>query len=145
MRKTAVALMALGLWLALLVPAPSATQSSDDAKTKTTRAQLTPERAITAARRMRDQLNDPDSLRVVSFLTYESAPEAHDYCVIFRAKEQGSLVLQRYANNAVNTSPGMFNPPDLVWSVMCQGEMVYDATEVVKAALKADRDTAKDE
>ena len=127
----------------LLLAGLSAAQSSDDAKTKTTRAQLTSERAISAARRMRDQLNDPDSLRVVSFLTYESEPEAHDYCVVFRAKEQGSLVLQRFANNAANTSPGAFNPSELVWDVMCKGEMVDDVTAVTKAALKADRAKSK--
>lgn len=145
MCKRISALVALGLWLALLASGPCAAQSNEEAKSKTSRAQLTPERAITAARRMRDQLNDPDSLRVVSFLTYESAAEAHDYCVIFRAKEQGSLVLQRFANNAANTSPGIFNPPELVWGVMCKGEMVYDATDVVKAALKADRAKAKED
>lgn len=112
---------------------------------KTTRAQLTPERAITAARHMRDRLNDPESLRVVSFIYREHKPDEHYVCVIFRAKEQGSLVLQRYANNATDDSPGG-NPPDIVWdNIMCGGEVVYDATDVVKAALKADRDAAKDE
>ena len=113
---------------------------------KTTRAQLTPERAITAARHMRDRLNDPDSLRVVSFLYREHKSDEHYVCVVFRAKEQGSLVLERYANNATDDSPGGINPPDVIWdNIMCNGEAVYDATDVVKAALKADRENAKDE
>lgn len=113
---------------------------------KTTRAQLTPERAIAAARHMRDGLNDPDSLRVVSFLYREHKSDEHYVCVIFRAKEQGSLVLERYANNATDDSPGGFNPPDMIWdNIMCNGEVVYDATDVVKAALKADRKATPDE
>ena len=93
------------------------------------------------SRHMRDQLGDPDSLRVVSFFYYEpSAPDSHYLCVVFRAKnEHGGLVLQNYANNAVDDSPGGFNN-DLVWSVICKGSVVLDATEAVKAALKADRE-----
>ncbi len=122
----------------LLLAAYAAAQSGDG---KTTREQLTPARAVAAARHMRDQLGDPDSLRVVSFFYYEpSAPDSHYLCVVFRAKnEHGGLVLQNYANNAVDDSPGGFNN-DLVWSVICKGPVVLDATEAVKAALKADRE-----
>jgi hypothetical protein len=103
---------------------------------KTTREQLTPARAIAAARHLRDQLNDPDSLRVASFLYYESSPpDGHFLCVIFRAKnEHGGLVLQTFINNAADTSPGGFNN-DVVRPIVCKGEVVLDATDVVKAAV----------
>lgn len=107
---------------------------------KTTREQLTPARAIAAARQMRDQLSDPESLRVVSFLYYEPESDSHFLCVIFRAKnEHGGLVLQNYANNAADDSPGGFNVDPLLWPIICKGPVVADATEAVKAALKSDR------
>lgn len=129
--------------LPVILVLASLASAQGDSSGKTTRAQLTPERAIGAARHLRDRLNDPDSLRVASFLYYESKPDTHGLCVIFRAKEQGSLVLQRFANNATDDSPGGVNPPDMIWNLLCSGEMVYDATAVVKAALKADRAKAK--
>jgi hypothetical protein len=76
------------------VSAPAATpsvcrRSKQRCQTKTTRKELTPARAIAAAKKMRDQLNDPDSLRVVSFLYYEpEPPDVHFLCVVFRAKNE---------------------------------------------------------
>jgi hypothetical protein len=146
-KLTRVTLIKLAVLLLLSVCAIA--QSGDaDKNTKTTRKELTPERAIAAARKMRDRLNDPDSLRVVSFLYYESAPpDGHFLCVVFRAKnENGGLVLQSFANNAADTSPGGFSINSdpthwqIVWSIGCKGEVVLDATDAVKAALKADRE-----
>jgi hypothetical protein len=127
--------------LALPLFAACALAQSGDADTKTTRKELTPQRAIAAARNMRDQLNDPDSLRVTSVLYYEpGSPDVHYLCVIFRARnEYGGLVWQTFSNNAVDTSPGVFNNW-IVWPVTCKGEVVLDATEAVKAALKADHE-----
>ena len=39
----------------------------------------------------------------------------------------------------MDTSSGGFNN-DLVWRVACKGEVVPDATDAVKAAIKADRE-----
>jgi hypothetical protein len=137
------------LAILLLLSACAVAQSGNaDKNLKTNRKELTPERAIAAARKMRDRLNDPDSLRVVSFLYYESEPpDGHFLCVVFRAKnEHGGLVLQSFANNAVDTSPGSFSANydpthwEIVWSIMCKGEVVLDASEAVKAALRADRE-----
>jgi len=90
-------------------------------------------------------LNDPDSLRVASVLYYErDPPDSHFLCVVFRAKnEHAGLVLQTFANNAVDESPGASNN-DVGFSVVCKGEVVLDATNAVKAALKADSDEEKD-
>lgn len=122
----------------ILLTACAVAQSGDG---KTTREQITPARAIAAARHMRDQLNDPDSLRATSFLYYEpSAPDVHYLCVVFRAKnEYGAMVLQTYSNNATDDSPGGFNN-DMVWSILCKGPVVLDATDAVQAELKADRE-----
>lgn len=130
---------AFPMFIAALLFAVCAVAQGGDGKT--TREQLTPTRAIGAARHMRDQLNDPDSLRVVSFLYYEPEADSHFLCVIFRAKnEHGGLVLQNYSNNAADDSPGGFNVDPLLWPIVCKGPIVLDATEVVKAALKADRE-----
>jgi len=114
----------------------------------TTREELTEARAIQDARRIRDQLNDPDSMRVSSFLYYEpDNPKQHFLCVKFRAKnEYGAMVMQTFLANACQQDTGQFGDEesaDVAWSVLCRGEIVLDATEPVKAALKADR--AKDE
>jgi hypothetical protein len=123
----------------LLLFATCAVAQSRDQKTS---EQPTPLRAIAAARRMRDQLNDPDSLRVTSFFYYESAPGTRWLCVIFRAKnEHGGLILQTFINNGRDESAqGAFNPPEDAWSVLCKGHVTLDATDAVKAALKADRE-----
>lgn len=128
--------------LATILLLTTLVSAQGDSNGKTTRALLTPERAVAAARHMRDRLNDPDSLRVITF-PYREWGDSYVLCVIFRAKEQGSLVLQRFANSAAEDAPGILNPEDLVWNVMCHGEMVYDATAPVKAALKEDRAKAK--
>lgn len=134
--------MTLTRLAAVLLLATCAAAQSGDADKKTTREELTPARAIAAARKMRDRLNDPDSLRVNSFVYYEpEPPDIHFLCVVFRAKnEYGGLVLQTFVNNAADKSPGGFNPSELVWSISCKGPIVLDATDAVKAALRADRE-----
>jgi hypothetical protein len=114
----------------------------------TTREQLTEARAVADARQIRDRLNDPDSMRVSSFIYYEpDNAKQHFVCMRFRAKnEYAATVMQTFLANACDLEKGKFNDEDhadIAWPIMCKGEIVRDATEPVKAALKADR--AKDE
>jgi hypothetical protein len=123
----------------------AAAQNGDaESDLKTNRKDLTQDRAVAAVRKMRERLNDPDSLRVVSVVYYEpQPPEFHSLCVTFRARnEHGGIVFQAFSNNASDTSHGGFNN-QVAWSVMCKGEIVLDATDAVKAALKVDRDKAE--
>jgi hypothetical protein len=134
MKKTVTA----SLLIALLCAGCALAQSR---KGKTTREQLTTATAIAIMRKMRDQLNDPDSLKVASVVYYESEPDVHALCVVFRAKnEQGGLVLQSFIHDALDDgSSGGFNN-DVFWTIVCKGPIVLDATDAVKAALKADRE-----
>lgn len=134
MSKIAIA----AILIPILLAACAVAQSSKD---------LTPARAVTDARYMRDRLNDPDSLRITSFVYYhDGGGEPTDYalCSVFRAKnEHGGLVIQTYVLNSHeygrNPTPGTFNS-DLLWPILCKGAVVLDATDAVKAALKADRE-----
>lgn len=136
MKKTVIAAILL---IQVLYAACATAQSQ---KGKTTREQLTPATAIAIMRKMRDRLNDPDSLRVVSVLYYESEPDSHMLCAIFRAKnEHGGVVLQTFMHDPLDDgSSGGINEEDFVWGFFCRGPVVLDATDAVKAALKADRE-----
>jgi len=139
MRKTIIAAILL---IPMLYAVCALAQSE---KGKTTREQLTPTTAIAIMRKMRDGLNDPESLRVVSVVYYESAPDTHMLCATIRAKnEHGGLVLQTFIHDPLDDgSSGGFNN-DLIWGIVCKGQIVLDATDPVKAALKADREKEKD-
>jgi hypothetical protein len=49
------------------------------------------------------------------------------------------VVIQTFANNATDDSRGGFNN-EIVWPIVCKGELVLDATDAVKAVLKAERE-----